>query len=137
MIMNWGTKSESRPFWLTFYFKCSELFFFVCLFARGYMSHSRIIYSYGVVTIIGKGLHILTYTRQSWPLSVEGSLSWHTYFDTGHLFTIISENSWHSHLLPSVLHLNCHYWDSNNQPYAREASTLTDCATAAVLSLCI
>ena len=35
------------------------------------------------VTITGEGLQILTYTRHCWPLSSEGSLSCHTYCDTG------------------------------------------------------
>ena len=38
-------------------------------------SHSRIIHTYGDVTITGEGLQILTYARHSWPLSHEGSLA--------------------------------------------------------------
>ena len=37
-----------------------------------------------------KGLQILMYTRQSWPLSSEGSLACHTYCDTGNMFNIWS-----------------------------------------------
>ena len=37
---------------------------FVCL---GFSSYSRIFHSYGVVTISGEGLEILTYARHSWP----------------------------------------------------------------------
>ena len=48
---------------------------------------------------------ILTYTRHSWPLSSE-SLTCHTYCDTVLLFImVISEDPWHSHLLPSVVEL--------------------------------
>ena len=32
---------------------------------------------------------ILTYTRHKWPLSSEGSLAYHTYCDTRHLFTMV------------------------------------------------
>ena len=51
-----------------------------------------------------------TYARQSWPLSSVGSLSCHTHCDTGHPFImVISEDPWHSHLLPSIEQRNCHY----------------------------
>ena len=40
----------------------------------------------------------------------EGSLECHTYCDTGHPFImVISEDLWHSHLLPSVQQCRCHY----------------------------
>ena len=55
--------------------KISEVF-------GGFSSHS-----YGDVTITGEGLQILTNARQSWPLSSEGSLECHNFFDTG----VISE----------------------------------------------
>ena len=79
-------------------------FLFVCLFVYlGLSSHLRIFHSYGDVTIAGEGLQILTYARHSWPLSSEGSLTSHTYCDTGHPFImVISDDPWHSHLLPSV-----------------------------------
>ena len=115
-------------------------FLFVC----GFTSYSRIFHSYGGVTITGEGLHILTYTRHSWPLSSVGSLACHTYSDTRHPFTmVISEYPWHSHLLPSVWLWNCHYlisrlkrrsWDSNTQPSACVAIVLTDYATAAAMN---
>ena len=48
--------------------------------------------------------------QYSWPLSREGSLACQTYCDTGHPFMmVISEDPWHSHLLPSVSHWSCHY----------------------------
>ena len=76
--------------------------FFDCLF-RGILSHSRILNSYGDVTITSEGLQILTFARQSWSLSSEGSLACHTYCDKGHPFImVISEEPWLSHLLPSV-----------------------------------
>ena len=75
-----------------------------CLFGF-FSSHSRIFNSYGDVTIAGEGLQILTCARHSWQLSSEGSLACHTYCDTGHPFImVISEDPWHSHLLPSVWH---------------------------------
>ena len=48
-------------------------------------------HSYGDVTITGEGLQILTFARHSWSLSSEGSLSCHTYCDTGHLFINLTE----------------------------------------------
>ena len=69
----------------------------------GFSSHSRIFHSYGDVTIAGKGLQIFIYARYSWQLSSKVYLAYHTYCDTGHPFImVISEDPWHSHLLPSV-----------------------------------
>ena len=54
-----------------------------------FSSHSRIVYSYGEVTIAGEELQILTYE----PLSSEGSLACPIYCDRGHSFImIISED---------------------------------------------
>ena len=73
-------------------------------------SYSRIFHSYVDATIAGEGLQILTYARHQWQLSCEGSLPCHTYCDTGHPFKmVISEDPWHSHLLPSVWQCSCHY----------------------------
>ena len=84
---------------------------FVCIF---FSSHSRIFHSYGDVTITSEGLQILTYAWHSWPLRSEGSLTCHTYCDTGHSFImVISEEPWHSHILPSVWQWNvttCFYY---------------------------
>ena len=58
---------------------------------------------YEDVTITVEGLQILTYAWHSWPLSSEGSLTCHTHCGTGHRFIMaISEDPWHSHLLPRV-----------------------------------
>ena len=44
-----------------------------------------------------------THHSESWPLSSEGSLTCHTYCDTGQPFIlVISEDPWYLHLLPSV-----------------------------------
>ena len=89
---------------------------FVCLVS----SHSRFFHFYGDVTITSEWLHSLTYARHSWPLSSGGSLACHTYCDTGHPFTmVIPEDQGHSHLLPSVYQRSG--WNSNTQPFAREA----------------
>ena len=85
---------------------------YVCLFIWSLSSHSKIFHSCGDVTIAGEGLQILTYARHSWPLSSDriSSLMCHTYCDTGLLFImVISEDPWHSHLLPNVWQLSCHY----------------------------
>ena len=47
-----------------------------------FSSHSRIFHSYGDVTITGEGQQILTYSRHSWSLNIEGSLTCNTYCDT-------------------------------------------------------
>ena len=55
-------------------------------------------------------LQILTYARKSWPLSSESYLTCHTCCDTGLSFImVISEDPWHSHLLPNVCQWSCHY----------------------------
>ena len=55
-------------------------------------------------------LQIFTYNRHSWSLRREGSFTCHTYCDTRHPFMmVISEDTWHSHLLPSVWQWSCHY----------------------------
>ena len=77
--------------------------FFVCLELS---SHSRIFHSFRDVTIAGEWLQILTYARNSWPLTSEGSLTCHTYCDMG---LPISEDPLHTHLLPSVWQWSCHY----------------------------
>ena len=47
--------------------------------------------------------------RHSWLLSSVGSATCHTYYDTGLPFImVISEDPWHSHLLPSVWQWSCH-----------------------------
>ena len=69
---------------------------YVCifrLFVWSLSSHSRIFHSDGDVTIAKEGLQILTYAWHSWPLSSEGSLTCHTYCDTGLPFImLISED---------------------------------------------
>ena len=57
-------------------------FLFVCL---GFIVLLKNFHSYGDVTSAGEGLQILTYARHSWLLNSEGSLSCHTYCETGHL----------------------------------------------------
>ena len=78
------------------------------------------------------------------------SLACHTYCDPEHPFEMaISEDLWHSHLLPSVWPWGCHYlsqrpWSvaagttpnlSNTQPFACGVNALTDCATAAASNI--
>ena len=73
---------------------------FVCL---GFIIPLENFLSNGDVTITGEGLQILTYARQSWTSSSEISFACHTFCDTGRPFImVISEDPWHSHLLPSV-----------------------------------
>ena len=78
------------------------------LFVWGLSSYSRIFHSYGGIT--GDWLQILTYPRHLRPLSRKGSLACHTNCDTRHPFImVISEDPWHSHLLPSVWQWSCNY----------------------------
>ena len=63
----------------------------VSLFVWGFSSHLRIFHTYGDV-IAAEGLQILTYARQLWPLSSEGSQACHTYCDMGQrVIIVISE----------------------------------------------
>ena len=54
-------------------------------------------HSYGDVTIACEGLQMLTCAWDSWPLSREGSLACHTYFDTGHPFIMFSPRTPDTH----------------------------------------
>ena len=95
------TRSIIKYFrWNYFWYSPSLLhFIYILLFS----SHSRIFHSYGDVTIAGERLQILTCARHSWPLSSECSFACHSYCDTEHpSIMVISEDPWHSHLLPSV-----------------------------------
>ena len=88
----------------------NQSLFLLCLFVWSLSSHSKILHSYGDVIIAGEGLQILTYARHSRSLSSEGSLTCHTYCNTGLPFImVISEDPLHSHLLPSVWQWSCHY----------------------------
>ena len=85
---------------------------FVCLFVGFFflVFRPRIFHSYGDVTIAGEGLQMLTYARHAWSLSSEDSLTCPTHCDTGLTFIlVISEDSLHSHLLPTVWQWSCHY----------------------------
>ena len=81
------------------------LFYFVCLFrvTRSTQECFTICHHYR------KRATILTNARHWRPLSNECSLAWHTYCDTGHPFIVVSEDPWHSHLLPSVWHNSIHH----------------------------
>ena len=48
--------------------------------------YNAVFRSYGGVTIAGERLQILTFVQHSWPLSSEGSLARHTYYDLFMLF---------------------------------------------------
>ena len=76
----------------------------VCLFvfSHFFTPLENFFYLYVEVTTTGEGLKIMTFTRHSWPLSSEGSLSCHTYCDTALPFKmVISEDPWYSYLLLS------------------------------------
>ena len=72
-----------------------------CLFVCSFSSHSRIFQSF---------------CCKFWPMigtkAIEhwGFLACHIYCDTGHPFImVISDNPWHSHLMPSIWQWSCHY----------------------------
>ena len=81
----------------------------IYLFVLNLSFHSRIFHSNGDVTVAGEGLQIFTYAQHSWPLSSEGSLKCYTHCDTGlPIMMVISEDQWHSYLMPSVSQGSCH-----------------------------
>ena len=59
--------------------------FSVCLFVRGFSSHSGSFLLYGDVTITGEGLQILTFVRHLWPR------------DTGHPLKCLSPRTRYTH----------------------------------------
>ena len=64
---------------------------FFCLFCLfGVFRPTREFHLFGDVTITGEGLQILTYAWHLWPLSSEGSLPCHTYYDTGRPFIMVT-----------------------------------------------
>ena len=96
--MKWRCTKNPPSYKLLFNITLFNLF--VCL---GFIVLLEIFHSYVDVNITSEGLQILTFARHSWPLSSEGSLACNTYFDTEHPFImVISEDPWHSNLLPSV-----------------------------------
>ena len=101
-----------------------------------------IFYSYGDVTITSEVLQIMIYTRHSWTLSSEGTLACHTYFNTGHPFImVISEDTWHSHLLLSSGAVTTCFYDLCllRQGFGNPTFSFRDethCATAAALYTC-
>ena len=81
---------------------------FVCLFVRGFSSNSKYFHTFEDAIIADEGLKIFTYAWHLWPLSSEGSLAYHTYYDTGHPFKmIVSEDLWHSHMFSSGAVITC------------------------------
>ena len=121
---NWPDESSHYNFYVHVFYKLQNLYIkslLICeslkkysLFVWVCSSQSRIFHSYEDITITSKELYILSYARQSWPLSSEGSLACHTYCDSGHLFIMVIS----SQLLPS---------DSNAQPPACGANALSHC----------
>ena len=91
----------------------SSLYSYVCLIVccLGYVVRPNWeIFTHLETTIISEGLQILTYTWQSWPLSIEGSLTCLTYCDKDHPFiTVTSDEPWHTHLLQSIWQWCYHY----------------------------
>ena len=87
------------------------LFVFVCLY--GGFSPSREYFTQletSPLTMRGNKFWPI-YTRNSWPLiiSSDGSFTCQTYCDTGQPFIgVVSEDPWHSYLLPSVWQWSCH-----------------------------
>ena len=105
--------TESKEFTKTFKFKNIQISaslkkLFVCFFV--FFVPLSSFHSFGDITIAGEGLQILIHARHLWPLTTEGSLACHTYNDTGHPFLmVVSEDQWHSHLMPSIWQWSYHY----------------------------
>ena len=116
-VVNLGKNRNVSPtplsdFAILLYFTKSEVFFFkiksiiiadnIFIFWPVYLE-CVFTHIYRDVTIVGIWLQVFTYALQSMPLSSKFFLACHTYRDSGHPFMIvISEDLWHSHLLPSV-----------------------------------
>ena len=64
-----------------------------------------------LTTITGSGLQSFDlYSAHTAIEQCHGSLTYHTYRETGKPFImVISEDQWHSHLLPCVWQWSCHY----------------------------
>ena len=117
------------------------LFVLFCLFVSSFCP-TREFFTH-LETITGEGLQIFTICSVLVAIEHEESLACHTYCDTGHPFiVVISEDPWHSHLLPSVWQWNYHYlflWLKSveagirTQLSACGANTLTHCAIAAAM----
>jgi hypothetical protein len=95
----------------------------ICLFVYSHTSNFSAIWRLSPLPVTG--LQILAYARRSGPLSREGSLSCHTYSDTGPRF--IQSHPKDRHLLPTVgfepslLKKKCHH----NGRYPLRAQILT------------
>ena len=113
--------AKSIHLWvINVYIDCKTEMILVC---SGFSVPPKNFQSFEDVTIADEGLQILTYAWHSWPLSSEGYLTCHIYCDTGQPFImVISEDPWHSHLLPSVWQWNFHYLFQRS--LACEANTL-------------
>ena len=117
------------------------------LFVWSLLSHSRIFHLYGDIIIAGEGLQILTYAQHSWPLSNEGSLTCHTYCDTGLPFImVIAKGPLTLTPVADRWHWSCHYLylrlrsvaTGNQTPISRmrgERSTSTPLLGLSLLSL--
>ena len=83
---------------------------FVCLFVFGWSSHSRIIHSYLDVTInrwIAAKFKLSSALTAIETLRVRYSVTPTMTLDIPFIM-VISEDPWHSHLLPNVKHWSCH-----------------------------
>ena len=103
-------------------------FCFVCL---GFFYHSKSFNSFGE-PVKGYKFWPILHTHGHCKLNSEGSLTCHIYCDTGQPFImVISEDSWHSQLLPSDWQWSCpDRWLNPDLPHARR--TLYQYATAPV-----
>ena len=78
----WNARRTCNHRGFTLYGRVCNIFYhLVRLFVWGLSFHSRLFQSYGDVTITGEGLRILTFARQSWPLSVPDLL----WYEASHL----------------------------------------------------
>ena len=112
---------------------------FVCF--GGLSSHSRIFHLYGDVTT-GEDLCSALMAIEQWGFFSVPHWLWHrASVYNGHVrgpvtLTPIADRLAVELSLPVFTTYVCRRWDSNTQPSACEASTLTHCATAAISSWC-
>ena len=86
----------------------------ICLFVRGFSSHSRIFHSKETLSlpVMGYKFWPILGIQVYWAvcaLNSDGSLTCYTYCDMGFTFImVIAEDPWHSYFLLSVWQWSCH-----------------------------
>ena len=90
-----------------------DYIFFICIFLclRVLRPTREFFTNMETSQLLVKALNFnLDSVQHTWTLSGEGSFACHTYCDRRHPFIkVISEDPWHSPMLPSLWYWGCHY----------------------------